>query len=107
MAQFVSSGGQQSVSIQGASNPQVSNIALVTANTEVEIILPAGCKKYMLKLRDKSALKLAFISGDSGLVYITIWPGCVYSENSLDVTTTSLYVQSPVASQIVELVTWT
>lgn len=107
MASFGSAGGQQSVTIQGATNPEISNVALTSADTEVEIILPTGCKKYMIKLRDAQILKLSFVSGQSGITYLTIRPGCVYTEDQLEVTTTSLYVQSPVASQMVELVTWT
>lgn len=108
MAVFVSSGGQQTITVDGATNPAVSNVSLSTANTEVSIVLPAGCRKYMLKLRDRNVLQLSYVSGQSDTTYVTLWPGCVYVENEVKLTaSTTIYVQSPAASQIVELVTWT
>ena len=110
MANFQSAGGggvPVSASIIGASNPSISNVALATANTEVAIVLPSNTRKYMLKLRDPNTMKLAFIVGNSGTTYLTVWPGCVYTESDISATGTTIYVQSPTASQVVELVVWT
>lgn len=111
MASFTPSGsGGQSliVSVEGATNPLVSNVSLPTAATEVGILLPNDTKQFLIKLRDPLAkLQLSYASGQSGIVYFTISPGCFYSDSDLSISGITLYVQSPSASQVVELVTWT
>jgi hypothetical protein len=112
VAQFTSAGGggvplSGTVQISGATSPLISNIALTTAATEVGIALPANCKKFELKLRDTRVLKIAYVLGDSGTTYRTLWPGCVWTVEGIDAAGLTIYVQSPSASQIVELETWT
>lgn len=103
------SGGKSvQVTIEGSTNPIISNVLLPTAATEVDILLPNDCKKFFVRLRDSHAyLQLSYVSGDSGITYLTINPGCFYSDSELAVSGLHLYLQSPSASQIVELVTWT
>lgn len=103
------SGGKSvQVEIEGSTNPIVSNVPLTVASTEVDILLPNDCKKFFIRLRDSKAyLQLAYISGESGIEYLTINPGCFFSDSQLSVSGLHIYLQSPSASQIVELVTWT
>lgn len=96
------------ITIEGATNPLISNVLLNIAATEVGILLPAGCKQFLIRLRDAlSKLQISYESGASGTTYLTLSPGCFYSDSDLSITGITLYVQSPSASQVVELVTWT
>lgn len=62
----------------------------------------------MLKGRESQSLKVAFQVGESGTNYFTLPPGCVYSEQDLQIVTTqTINIQSPVGGQVVELLTWT
>jgi len=96
-----------SVGISGATSPLISNVSLALANTEIGIVLPSNCKKVELKLRDKKVLQISYTSGQSGTVYKTLWPGCVLTVDGIDASGVTIYVQSPSASQVVELETWT
>lgn len=103
-----SGGASISITVEGATNPIVSNVALSMSDTEVGILLPNDCRQFLIKLRDPLArLKLSYVSGESGIKYLTIPPGCSYSDSDLDLLAISLYVQSSSPSQIIELVTWT
>lgn len=104
MSTFTSSGGQQSFSLAGVSNPEINNIDLTLANTEYTIVLPPSTQKYFLKLRDNSVeLKLRFVStGD----YVTIPRGCHFSEDGISAISLTIYLESVSASQIVEIITW-
>lgn len=111
MSSFTPSGsGGKSVEVEitGSTNPIISNVLLTTAATEVDILLPNDCKQFLIRLRDpRTSLQLSYVAGDSGTIYLTISPGCFYSDSDLTVSGLHIYVQSPSASQIVELVTWT
>ena len=87
-------------------DPLVENVSLPTANTEVSHALPTGTKRFLIKLRDKGILKVAYASGTSGTVYLTIPSGAFYSENRIGVATTTIYMQSPSASQTAEISSW-
>ncbi len=111
MSQFTPSGSAplSSVGIQGAQAPYVLNIAAPTANTEVTVTIPANAKKYILKPRYTARLQVAYVSGESGTNFFTVDPHCFYSESTLTVPPTGLdlYIQSSVASQVLELIYWT
>lgn len=88
-------------------NPQVKNVAVPTANTEVTYVLPAGTKRFSIKLRTPARLQLAYAVGTSGTEYLTIPYGVKYWEDGIDSTTTvTLYFQANVGSNVAELVIW-
>lgn len=109
MAQFTSAGGggvPVSASIVGAASGLVSNVAMTTADTEYSFVLPEGTKKFTLKLRDYADLKIALTAAASGTTYLTVPRGVTYSEDALTTVGTTLYFQSPQASQVLEIITW-
>ena len=103
------SGGAVIPVVDGSSptNPAITNISLTLASTEVTIALPTECKRFLIKLRGFSPLQLSYVSGQSGTIYLTMPAGSFYAEDSVNPTGKFLYVQSPVAGEVVELVTWT
>lgn len=109
MAQFTSSGGggvPSAAELVGSSTPNVLNIDLSLADTEVLLPIPADCKKFTLRARVTGSLKLAYTMGQSGIAYFTVPSGCSYSEDFIT-TSNIIYIQSPIESQVVELITWT
>jgi hypothetical protein len=89
--------------------PEIQNISLATANTEQSIILPTGCKKYTLRVRNNSAkIQLSFSSGESNSNFLTIPRGCSYSEDFVELTTAynHLYVQSNKNNVTIECISW-
>lgn len=87
-------------------DPIVENVSIPTANTEVSHALPTGTKRFLIKLRDSATLKIAYSSGTSGTVFVTIPQSCFYSEERIGAASTTIYMQSPTASQTAEIVSW-
>ena len=87
--------------------PTIANEVMTSANTEYSYNIPAGTKRFEIKLRALNALlKLAFVSGESGTNYITISYGASYAENDVKAGPIILYFQSPSSLQIAEIKTW-
>jgi hypothetical protein len=108
MSTFTSAGGQQSLTISGATTPTTVNVSMPLAATEYSYTLPAGCKQFIVKLRQLSSLKVAYVSGQSGTTYLEVPRGCFYAESGLTLSTgVTLYFQSPAAGQVLEVQVWT
>lgn len=91
--------------VEAGATPTIYNVSVPLANTEVSQALSASVKRFTIRVRGESRLKLAFVSGQSGTNYITIPPGCTYTEDEINFTGT-LYFQTVKASQIVEILEW-
>lgn len=91
------------VQITYANSHKVSNPILATANTEYTIPLVANCKQLILKSRTIAKLQLSFISGDSNLKFITIYPGASLSLTEINFVSENIYVQSNKNSTTLEL----
>lgn len=104
-----SAGLTQSVSLEGATNPQIVRVAMTSSGTEYSYTLPVDCKQFQLKLENGSVpLQVAYVSGESSTNYYTVPRYCFYAESSLNLTNTvTLYFQASLPSQTAELVIWT
>ena len=87
-------------------SPKIYNVAVALANTEVSQALTASTKFFLIRARGRSKIKLAFVSGESGTKYITVSPGCVYTQDGVSFTGT-LYFQTSLASETIEVLEWT
>lgn len=81
----------------------IYNKAVPLANTEVSHILPAGVKKFSLRSRLRGTIKLAYTSGDSGILFFTIVPGTTYVDQNL-YSSLTIYMQSNKAGDTIEIV---
>lgn len=87
--------------------PTIANTAMTSADTEYSYDIPAGTKRIKFKLRALNALlKYCFTSGASGTTYITVPYGDNEEINDASLGGKTLYMQSPTASQTVEIRTW-
>lgn len=106
------SGGAPSapVTIPGLTvlTPTIANVAMLLANTEYSYVLPANSKRFLILLRTPSVakLKLAYASGDSGILYVTVNPGCHYGEGEILAPSLTLYFQATLPGQVAEVVSW-
>lgn len=110
MSQFTpsgSSGTTTNVVVNGATSPFVANVSIVSANTEYSYTFPTNTKKFHIKLRDGQRLQLAYISGDTGTTYVTLPAYNLYTEENITLTSVTLYFQSPVGSNVAEIIYWT
>ena len=60
------------VSVTGATNVEITNLSLPTANTEVSHSLQSGLKELRIRARGIAKLQYAFVSTESGTKYWTI-----------------------------------
>lgn len=96
----------QKVEIDYPATPIITNLTLTSANTEYSHALPATTNKFLVQCRTAFAMKLSFISGESGTTYITIKADTWYFENGIEGTRRTLYIQSAEAGVIAEILTW-
>lgn len=93
--------------MQIVGRPVINNTTMTSADTEYSYDIPAGTKRFEIKLRALNALlKLAFTSGESGTTYITIPYGASYLEEDVKAGPITLYFQSSSASQVAEIKSW-
>jgi hypothetical protein len=97
--------------VDEANTPTIFNVPVATANTEVSQALPNATRKLTIKARRVPGqpfptIKFAFISGQSNVDFITIPPGCSYSEDNLDLNNQVLYLQTDQAPVTIEVLSW-
>lgn len=90
-----------------ATSPTITNLDVPTADTEVSHAFQAGLKKFLIRARGRSRIQFAFVSTESGTKYITIKPNTSYYEQDLNLTGVTLYLQTSLASEKIEILEWT
>ena len=95
-----------SVSLNGATSFQVVNITAISADTEYSYTLPTDTKKFKLRARGMSRLQIADTSGNTNLVFFTIFPGETYEDDILT-TAATIYFEASKAGEIIEFLIWT
>ena len=89
-----------------AAKGTIANVSMTSATTEYSYTFPAGTKKFRIKLRALNALlQVSFASGASGSTFITV----PYGDDLVmeaKVGGSTIYFQSPSASQVAEVETW-
>lgn len=90
-----------------AKEPAIYNLSMPLAGTEYSQIISANAKQIMVRMRVKGRAQIAFTSGNSGTIFFTLEPGCVYSQENLDLEGVTIYLQSNQAGQVAEILEWT
>jgi len=91
----------------GKPNTQaIENIIIVNANTEYDYTFPIDTVGFFLHNRNKGLVKCSYTATESATKYLSIFPGQVYTEESRDLGGQKIYFQSPVANQVLEVVSW-
>lgn len=87
------------------SNYKIYNKSIPSANTEVSQALSEGASYFEIKARNPAhELKLAFVDGESGTNYFTISQGGNWYTKGKIVGSVTLYVQSPSAGAVAEII---
>lgn len=85
----------------------IANETVALADTEQSYAFPVSTKRFRLYNRGSGVIKWSFVSGDSGTVYVSLFPHTHYGWIDLDTSTSyTLYFQSPNANTILEIDTW-
>ena len=88
------------------STPFSDNFSMPLANTEYAYAFPDNTRRFMIQNRNVGIIKLSYTSGESGTNYFSLSGGVVYSERNIETTTITLYLQSPSANQLLEVISW-
>jgi len=87
--------------------PKITHLSVPTAGVEVAHILSANTKSILVRAQDKTAtIKFAYVATESSTKFITINPRAVYSEDSLLLASTTLFLQTDKAGQTLEILEW-
>ena len=92
--------------IVSAATPTIYNISMPLAGNEYSQLLSNGTKKILVRMRNRAKLRIAFVSGDTFTLWVTVEPGAVYFEENLDLNGATIYLQSQEASQVAEILEW-
>lgn len=94
------SGGGGSVS-----NPTISNYPVALLGVEESYTFPSGTKRFLLRSRSKSNMKISYVAADTGTNFMTVYSGNYYEEINLDFGQT-IYFQTDKSSDIIEIIYW-
>lgn len=107
MSTFTSFAGNLNANLVQATTPTVSNVDLGLADTEYQVIIPAGTRQFLIKTRSGAALRLAFAVGDTSSNYLEIPKNCYWAQTDINTGgPLSLYVRCSVGTQVLEVLTW-
>lgn len=86
-------------------SPEIFNVSIPLANTEVEQALGSNIQGFTVRCRGEAEMKLAFTTGESGTKFITIPKGCSFSESDINFSG-SVFLQTNKPGQTVEVLAW-
>ena len=95
--------------VKAATTVTEYNTTMTNADTEYSQALPAGTKKFQIRVRDGTAARYAFTTGKVAgptSPYFTLGAGEVYYEDNLNLTTKTIYFACGSAGKIIELLAW-
>jgi len=100
------------IPVGGGDLPEISQIAIATLNTEYELVLPVGTKKFVFKDQAGDAeTRVSTIQGGSDpgdITFFTIPRDGSMEQAGLNLTDErKLYLQSTKSNRIIELWLWT
>ena len=97
-------------SIRAATTPTIYNVTITTANTEYPQALPAMTKRFKVVLADGATFRLAYVAGKVATPTAPYWtqPANIpYEEKiGLYLSGITLYLASPAATKIAQIVCW-
>lgn len=99
--------GTISVQLDGPTMPAVANIPAPTVG-EYSHVFPAATKRFHIKMRGNSGMKVGWAAGSTSTNYMSISPGSTLSEDNLQLTAPLvLYIGTTRASDTIEILYWT
>ena len=88
----------------GLLSAKITNFVVASASTEEEHQLTANTRRLLMRSRNGSEMRVAFVSGDTSTKYLTVKRGTVYSEDGLDFSG-KVFFQTTL-TDVVEIIEW-
>ncbi len=95
--------------IDKATTPVMYNVAMTLADTEYPQALPADTKKFLIKTRDGTSFRLAFVTGKVAAPvdpYTTVPASGIYWEDFIEPGSITLYFACAVVGKKAEIIAW-
>lgn len=77
------------------------------ANTEYSQALNNSTKKILVRMRNQSPCRLAFVVNGTTTSWLTLKSCAVYFEENLDLNGATIYIQSSGTGEVAEILEWT
>lgn len=101
--------GSVTITPDTAATPTVYNLT-PGAGVEVSQALPANTKRFLIKLRDTgsgSVTRVGYVINSTNAgPYLTFPSNATYDEQKLDASGLTIYLQTSLAGQVIEIVSW-
>ena len=94
------------ISLSASTTPIIYNVSAPTAGTPVSQALSTNTKKILIRVRGNANAQFTFVSGETNTKFITISRGSAYNESNLNLTSTTLFIQTDKNSQLIEILEW-
>lgn len=104
----ISGGGSGGPGSNAYQLPYIVNIFAPLSGVEYTYTFPDSTRRYLIRTRQSSAFKIAFILGDtiSG-DYVNIRPGCYYQEFGVSINVPlAIYIQTTQNNETIEILYW-
>jgi hypothetical protein len=88
------------------STPNTQNISASSNATEYSYTFPANTKKFLIRARGNSILKIAYVLNGTSSNYVTINPGNTFREENIILPSTTIYFKASKNGEIVEIQSW-
>ena len=92
--------------------PTVYNVTLTSADTQYSQAMPANCRRFEFQCRTENTMRFAFETGKVATPtapYMTLKAGDYYESGMINqaAAPSTLYLASPTAGVIAEIIAWT
>lgn len=91
--------------IESSNSPVIYNVTCASNAVEYSQALTANAKKFFIKTRSLGEFRVAFVSGDTSITWLTVPPGCSFNDNDLKFNGT-LYFKCTANNEIIEILEW-
>jgi len=93
--------------IAGTANttPTIFNIACASNAVEYSQVLPANTKKFVLKARNSSSVKIAYTVGDTSILYFTLNSGFAFTDDN-SYSGVTIYFTCSKNNEIIEIIAY-
>ena len=94
------------VEFSPANTLTIFNVDAPVAGTEYNQALPANTTRFIIRPRLSATMQVAYVATESGTKYLTIKPNAVLEVEGVKLASTTIYFQTDVSSQTIEIKTW-
>jgi hypothetical protein len=90
-----------------ASKAHVLNVTLTDANTDYEVVLPAGATRFAVQCRTADEIKIFFHKGSVNFWTVKVAPARPFMARNVTGGARTFWLQSAAGAKVAEVIYWT